>query len=106
MKFPTVGLFNYWADMSNDDISIQNMKNDDDIDDDIDVREWKEPTKVVPSTSREIEGIVLYYYEYFIYIMNSENYYGEIFINIFSGSVVSCWTKKNEINSWRSLRCI
>lgn len=56
VKFPTVGLFNYWADMSNDDISIQNMKNDDDIDDDIDVTDWKEPVRSLPSSSREEEG--------------------------------------------------
>lgn len=42
--------------MSNDDISIQHMKIDDDIDDDIDVTEWKEPVRSVPSTSREQEG--------------------------------------------------
>ncbi|KAL5234597.1 hypothetical protein ACI65C_002007 [Semiaphis heraclei] len=60
VKFPTIGLFNYWADMSNDDISIQHMKIDDDIDDDIDVTEWKEPVRSVPSTSREQEAEQLY----------------------------------------------
>ncbi|CAI6368544.1 unnamed protein product [Macrosiphum euphorbiae] len=60
VKFPTVGLFNYWADMSNDDISIQNMKNDDDNDDDIDVTDWKEPVRGLPSSSREEEAEQLY----------------------------------------------
>lgn len=41
--------------MSNDDISVQNMKNDDDIDD-IDVTDWKEPVRSLPSSSREEEG--------------------------------------------------
>jgi len=61
VKFPTVGLFNYWADMSNDDISVQQMKTDDDIDDDIDVINWKEPVKNPPSSSREEEGRVFTY---------------------------------------------
>jgi len=56
VKFPTIGLFNYWADMSNDD-SIQNLKNDDDMYDDIDVTDWKEPVKDPPSSPREEEGI-------------------------------------------------
>lgn len=58
VKFPTVGLFNYWADLSNDD-SVQSLKNDDfddDIDDHIDVTDWKEPTKDPPNSSREEEG--------------------------------------------------
>lgn len=42
--------------MSNDDISIQHMKSDDDNDDDIDVTEWKEPVRSLPSSSREQEG--------------------------------------------------
>lgn len=42
--------------MSNDDISVQSLKNDDDIDDDIDVTDWKEPVKDPPSSSREEEG--------------------------------------------------
>lgn len=42
--------------MSNDE-SVQNFKNDDDIDDDIDVTDWKEPVKDPPSSSREEEGI-------------------------------------------------
>lgn len=56
VKFPTVGLFNYWADMSNDDISIHHIKLEDDLDDDIDVTDWKEPVKEPPSSSREEEG--------------------------------------------------
>jgi len=61
VKFPTVGLFNYWADMSNDDVSVQQMKIDDDIDDDIDVTDWKEPVKNPPSSSREEEGRLFTY---------------------------------------------
>jgi len=49
VKFPTVGLFNYWADMSNDDVNVQNYKNDEDIDDEFDVTDWKEPVKNLPS---------------------------------------------------------
>lgn len=55
VKFPTVGLFNYWADMSNDDSGL-NLKNDDDIDDDIDVTDWKEPVKEPLNSSKEEEG--------------------------------------------------
>lgn len=61
VKFPTVGLFNYWADMSNDDVTVQQMKIDDDIDDDIDVTDWKEPVKNPPSSSREEEGWLFTY---------------------------------------------
>lgn len=57
VKFPTVGLFNYWADMSNDDVNVQHLKNDDDFDDDIDVTDWKEPIKAPPSSTREEEGM-------------------------------------------------
>lgn len=57
VKFPTVGLFNYWADMSNDDTSVLHLKSDDDIDDDIDVTDWKEPEKSPPSSSKEEEGM-------------------------------------------------
>lgn len=64
VKFPTVGLFNYWADMSNDDISVQSLQNDDDIDDDIDVTDWKSVVKNPPSSSREEEGM------YFIYMIS------------------------------------
>lgn len=56
VKFPTVGLFNYWADMSNDE-SGQNLKNYDDIDDDIDVTDWKEPVKEPLNSSKEEEGL-------------------------------------------------
>lgn len=56
VKFPTVGLFNYWADMSNDDVSIQNLKNDDDNDDDVDATDWKEPERNAPSSTKEDEG--------------------------------------------------
>ncbi|VVC32008.1 Sel1-like repeat [Cinara cedri] len=60
VKFPTASLFNYWADLSNDEINIQNIKNDDDIDDEIDVTDWKEPVKAPPVTSREKEADQLY----------------------------------------------
>lgn len=56
VKFPTMGLFNYWADISNDE-NLQNMKFDDNFDDDIDVTDWKEPVKTPPSSTREEEGI-------------------------------------------------
>lgn len=58
VKFPTAGLFNYWADMSNDDINVPHLKNDDDFDDDIDVTDWKEPIKDPPSSPREEEGVL------------------------------------------------
>jgi len=41
--------------MSNDE-SVQLLKSDDDIDDDIDVMDWKEPVRRLPSSSREEEG--------------------------------------------------
>lgn len=56
VKFPTVGLFNYWADMSNDDINVQHLKNDENLDDDF-VTDWKEPIKDPPNSSREEEGV-------------------------------------------------
>lgn len=52
-------MFNYWADMSNDDISIQHLKNDDDFDDDIDVMDWKEPEKKVLNSPKEEEGMAI-----------------------------------------------
>lgn len=42
--------------MSNDEINVHNIKNDDDIDDDFDIADWKEPVKEPPSSSREEEG--------------------------------------------------
>lgn len=64
VKFPSAGLFNYWADMTNDEDSIQNFKQDDDIDDDMDVTDWKEPVKEPLNSSREKEGnIYLYLFE-------------------------------------------
>lgn len=50
-------MFNYWADLSNDDISIQHLKNDDDFDDDIDVTDWKEPEKKILNSPKEEEGV-------------------------------------------------
>jgi hypothetical protein len=47
--------------MSNDDISVQHMKSDDDIDDDVDITDWKEPIKSLPSSSREEEGRLFFY---------------------------------------------
>lgn len=41
--------------MSNDEVNV-NLKNDDDMDDDIDVTDWKEPVKEPPNSSREEEG--------------------------------------------------
>jgi len=58
--------------MSNDDISVQHMKNDDDIDDDIDVTDWKEPVRGVPSSSREEEGRL--FNIYLIYLICNLNY--------------------------------
>lgn len=57
VKFPSIGLFNYWADMSNDDVSVQSLKIDDEIDDDVDVKDWKEPVKDPPSSTKEEEGV-------------------------------------------------
>ncbi|XP_050429343.1 protein sel-1 homolog 1 [Adelges cooleyi] len=42
IKFPTDGLFTYWADLSNDDISLQSLSENSD-DNDVEL-EWKEPT--------------------------------------------------------------
>jgi len=58
--------------MSNDDISIQHMNSDDDIDDDFDVTEWKEPVRSPPSSSREKEGRLLNIY--LIYLTCKLNY--------------------------------
>lgn len=64
VKFPTAGLFNYWADMTSEDGNIHNYKNDEDIDNDMDVTDWKEPVKEPPKSSREEEGnIYLYLFE-------------------------------------------
>lgn len=60
VKFPTVGLFNYWADMSNDDGGLHSLKNDDDFDDDVDVTDWKEPEKNPQSSPEEEEGVCIY----------------------------------------------
>jgi len=43
--------------MSNDDTSVIHLKSDDDIDDDIDVTDWKEPEKNPPSSPKEEEGM-------------------------------------------------
>lgn len=47
--------------MSNDDISIQSLKNDDDIDDDVDETDWKEPEKDPPSSDQEKEGAIKWF---------------------------------------------
>lgn len=43
--------------MSSSDDSIQGLKIDDDIDDDVDETDWKEPVKDQPSSTKEEEGV-------------------------------------------------